>query len=121
LQVNVLVFESEEATADSIRRAGHGVTVTRDARDVCALTASGSVDAVVLGRSDPEDESLTVCEVLRRDGVALPIVLIVAGNGVEARIEALDAGADDCVETGCHGDELLARLRALVRRKSLKA
>jgi DNA-binding response OmpR family regulator len=118
--VNVLVFDSEEATADPIRRAGHDVTVARSAREACALATSGSFDALVLVNSSPDDRNLSVCEALRRDGVAVPIVLIVASEAVEARIEGLAAGADDCVGTACASDELLARLRALVRRKSLQ-
>jgi DNA-binding response OmpR family regulator len=118
--VNLLVVESDEAMAGSLRRAGHDVTVARSERDVRAFTASGSFDAVVLGKLGPGDRNLALCGALRRDGVGLPIVLIVARDGVESRIEGLDAGADDCVGTGCPADELLARLRALVRRSSLR-
>ena len=116
--MNVLVAESKEATARPLRRGGHDVTVARSGRDVCALMRSDSFDAVVLGILDPGDQTLTLCDALRREGVRLPIVLIVAQDAVEDRIEGLDAGADDCVGIGCPADELLARLRALVRRKS---
>ncbi len=116
--MNVLVVESREATATPLRRAGHEVTVARTGRDVCALTRSDSFDAVVLGILDPAHQTLTLCDALRREGVRLPIVLIVAEDAVDDRVEGLDAGADDCVGIGCPADELLARLRALVRRKS---
>jgi two-component system response regulator QseB len=118
--MNLLVVESDGATAGSLRRAGHDVTVARSERDVRALAASGSFDAVVLGKLRFGDQNLTLCGALRREGVALPIVLIVARDRVESRIAGLDAGADDCVGTGCPADELLARLRALVRRSSLR-
>jgi two-component system response regulator MprA len=118
--VNVLVVESEESMAGRLRRAGQEVTVARDARDLCNLTMSGSFDAVVLGMLGSGSQSLSVCNALRGRGVALPIVLIVARDEVESRIQGLDGGADDCVGFGCPADELLARLRALVRRKSLQ-
>ncbi len=61
-----------------------------------------------------------VCVDLRRDGSTLPIVLLVPPNAVEARVMGLDAGADDCLAVDCPVDELLARLRALVRRTAGK-
>jgi DNA-binding response OmpR family regulator len=117
--VNVLVVERYEVTAGALRRAGHDVTVARNEGDVRGLTASGSFDAVVLGNLGSGDQTLKLCDALRSEGVALPVVLIVPRDGVEARIEGLDAGADACVGFGCPPDELLARLRALVRRNSL--
>lgn len=116
--MNVLVAGSEDATATQLRRAGHVVTIARSGDDVCALIRSDPFDAVVLGIFGPGDQALTLCGALRREGVGLPIVLIVAQDAVEDRIEGLNAGADDCVEIGCPADELLARLRALVRRRS---
>jgi DNA-binding response OmpR family regulator len=118
--VNVLVAESEESMAEPLRRAGHDVTVARNGRDLCSLTTSGSFDAVVVGMLGSGSQGLRVCNDLRRRGVALPIVLIVGHDDVESRIQGLDAGADDCVGVGCPADELLARLRALVRRVSLQ-
>jgi two-component system phosphate regulon response regulator OmpR len=117
--VNVLVVGSEGATAERLRRAGHNVTLARGESDVRALIAGRAVDAVILGDLGSGNRNLSVCSSLRRGGVALPIVLIAGRGGVEARIEGLDAGADDCVEIDCPADELLARLRALVRRTSL--
>ena len=116
--VNILVAENKDATATSLRQAGHHVTVARSGRDLCALTRSGSFDALVIGILRPGDQTLTLCDALRRECVRLPIVLIVAEDAVDDRIEGLNAGADDCVGTGCPADELLARLRALVCRNS---
>ncbi len=116
--MNVLVAENKDATATSLRRAGHQVTVVRSGRDVCGLTRSDSFDAVVIGILTPGDQTLTLCDALRREGVRLPIVLILAEDVVDDRVEGLNAGADDCVGVECPADELLARLRALVRRQS---
>jgi DNA-binding response OmpR family regulator len=78
---------------------------------------SDSFDAVVLGILDPGDQTLTLCDALRREGVRLPIVLIVAQDAVEDRIEGWMPAPTIAWES-VPADELLARLRALVRRKS---
>jgi DNA-binding response OmpR family regulator len=114
--MKVLVAESEEALAGPLRRAGHEVTVAIAAHDIRELTASRSFDAVVLGMMRPETQSLALCHTLRRDGIGVPIVLFVSGDAVEERIAGLEAGADQCLGVGCPNEELLARLRALVRR-----
>ena len=114
--MNVLVAENRGVTAKLLRHAGHDVTIARSGLEVGELTARRSFHAIVLGPLGPGTESLMVCDALRRQGNAIPIVLLVSRDGVEARVEGLDAGADDCLPVGCQVDELLARLRALVRR-----
>ena len=114
--MNILVAENHEVAAKALQRAGHEVTVARSRIEVRDLTAKRSFDAVVLGPLGPATESFSVCDGLRRQGITVPIVLLVPQGGVEARVKGLDAGADDCVPVGCAVDELLARLRALVRR-----
>ena len=118
--MNVLVVEKGELMAKPLRSAGHDVTVARSGREVRDLTERRSFDAVVLGPLRPETESLMVCDALRRDGGAPPIVLLVPQDAVEARVKGLDAGADDCLPVDCPVEELLARLRALVRRTAGK-
>jgi DNA-binding response OmpR family regulator len=114
--VNVLVVETKEALARPLRKAGHEVTIAASSAAARHLAATGPFDAVVLGPIGPIATSLAACDELRRDGIALPILLLVAEDAVEARVRGLDAGADDCLGLACPVDELLARLRALVRR-----
>jgi DNA-binding response OmpR family regulator len=97
------------------------VVVARDGSEVRDLTEHDSFDVVVLGPLRSEAESLTVCRGLRLEETDLPIVLLVGQDGAEARVRGLDAGADDCVPLECPVDELLARLRALVRRSTRSA
>ena len=118
VQVNLLVVECERALAGLLRDAGHEVMVAASGSDARVVAASGSIDAIVLGRLRAGRSGLEVCDQLRRDGVATPIFLLVASEAVEARVQGLDAGADDCLGLGCPADELLARLRALVRRSA---
>lgn len=80
------------------------------------MVEAGSFDAILLGGAGPEAASLSVCVDLRRTGARTPILLLVARDAAETRVEGLDAGADDCIAVSCPFDELLARLRALVRR-----
>ena len=116
--MNVLVIESEEVLAWPLRKAGHEVTVAASGSAARRLAATGPFDALVLGTIGPAAASLQACDELRRDGIALPILLFVAEDAAEARVQGLDAGADDCLGLGCAVDELLARLRALVRRSA---
>ena len=111
--MNVLVVETEEALAWPLRKAGHEVTVAGSTAAARHLAATGPI---VPSTTGPVAASLAACDELRRDGVALPILLLVAEDAVEVRVRGLDAGADDCLGFACPVDELLARLRALVRR-----
>jgi OmpR-family two-component system manganese-sensing response regulator len=114
--VRVLVIETQEVLARPLRAAGQAVTVAGSAAAARRLAATGPFDALVLGALGPVAASLQACDELRREGISLPILLVVADDAVEARVSGLDAGADDCLGLACPVDELLARLRALVRR-----
>jgi DNA-binding response OmpR family regulator len=118
LELNVLLVENDELMAQPLRRAGQAVTVASSSEEARRLAATGSFDAVVLGRIQPEAASLTVCSDLRREGASTPILLLVGRDTSETRVQGLDAGADDCVALSSPVEELLARLRALVRRSA---
>jgi DNA-binding response OmpR family regulator len=106
------------ALAQPLRQAGYEVTVATSSKDARRLAMSGSFDAVVLGKIRPEAAILSICSALRRDGAGTPILLLVGRDAAEMRVQGLDAGADDCIALTSPFDELLARLRALVRRAS---
>ena len=73
-------------------------------------------DAIVLDVRLPRKSGLEVCRTLRADGASVPILMLTARDWVEARVEGLDGGADDYLTKPFAFDELLARLRALLRR-----
>jgi two-component system, OmpR family, response regulator MprA len=120
--MRILVVDDEQAVRDSLRRAlsleGFDVDLAADGAEALARIAHdpGEPDAVVLDVLMPGVDGLEVCRRLRRDGSRLPILMLTAKDQVEDRVAGLDAGADDYVVKPFALAELLARLRALLRR-----
>jgi DNA-binding response OmpR family regulator len=118
--MRVLVVEDHAklaiTIASGLRRAGMAVDVVfdgRDARDHLALT---SYDVVVLDRDIPGVHGDDVCRALVADGSPTRVLMLTAAGAVEDRVEGLDIGADDYLPKPCDFTELVARIRALVRR-----
>ena len=121
--MKVLVVDDEPAVRDSLRRAlqleGYEVELAGDGLEALErLTAENGVDALLLDVSMPRLDGLETCRRLRRDGNALPVLMLTARDAVSDRVAGLDAGADDYVVKPFALEELLARLRALLRRVS---
>ena len=121
--VKILVVDDERAVRDSLRRAlelqGYEVELASDGAEALArLAENGQPDAVVLDILMPGIDGLDVCRQLRRRGNSMPVLMLTARDAVGDRVEGLDAGADDYVVKPFALEELLARLRALLRRTS---
>jgi len=121
--VKILVVDDERAVRDSLRRAleleGYEVELAADgAEALYRLESNGQPDAVVLDVLMPGVDGLEVCRRLRAKGNAVPVLMLTARAEVESRVEGLDAGADDYLPKPFALEELLARLRALLRRMS---
>ena len=104
--------------AGGLRDEGHVVdlaTTGTEAIDFCDL---GQYDAIVLDLMIPEIDGLGVLDRLRRGGDATPVLILTAKDDVGSRVEGLDRGGDDYLVKPFEFEELLARLRALVRRSS---
>jgi two-component system response regulator MprA len=121
--MRILVVDDERAVRESVRRAleleGYVVELAADGQEALDLLASsegGEPDALVLDVLMPQLDGLEVCRRLRRAGSRLPVLMLTARAEVENRVEGLDAGADDYVTKPFALEELLARLRALLRR-----
>jgi two-component system response regulator MprA len=119
--MRVLVVDDERAVRESLRRAleleGYDVELAGDGREALdRLGAGPDPDAVILDVLMPEVDGLEVCAELRRSGSRLPVLMLTARAEVENRVAGLDAGADDYVTKPFALEELLARLRALLRR-----
>jgi len=116
----VLIADDDRAIRESLARAleleGYGVTVVDDG--VAALTQARreEFDALVLDVMMPGVDGLGVCRVLRADGDHTPVLMLTARVETPDRVAGLDAGADDYLPKPFELDELLARLRALLRR-----
>jgi two-component system response regulator QseB len=94
---------------------GYSVAVARDGQDGLHQGLVGSFDVMVVDRGLPAIEGVDLVSRLRSRGVAAPILLLTARNTVADRVEGLDAGAQDYLAKPFDIDELLARLRALLR------
>ena len=119
--MRILVVDDERAVRESLRRAleleGYEIDLAESGdRALELLDGGGQPDAVVLDVLMPGLDGLEVCKRLRREGSQLPILMLTARAEVENRVAGLDAGADDYVAKPFALEELLARLRALLRR-----
>jgi two-component system response regulator MprA len=121
--VKILVVDDERAVRESLRRAlelqGYEVELASDGAEALELlAANGQPDAVVLDILMPGIDGLEVCRQIRRRGDSVPVLMLTARDAVGDRVEGLDAGADDYVVKPFALEELLARIRALLRRAS---
>jgi two-component system response regulator MprA len=118
--VRILVCDDEPAVRDALERAlrleGYEVELAVDGEEALGSLAERPVGAVVLDVLMPGVDGLEVCRRLRSGGDATPILVLTARSGVADRVEGLDAGADDYLVKPFALEELLARLRALLRR-----
>ena len=118
----ILVVDDDSAVRESLRRAlrleEYDVELAADGVEALELIQEGASepDAVILDVSMPRLDGLGVCRRLRRDGNPVPILMLTARDEVSDRVAGLDAGADDYVVKPFALEELLARLRALLRR-----
>jgi two-component system response regulator MprA len=119
--MTILVVDDERAVRESLRRAleleGYEVELAADGEEALERLGAGApVDAVVLDILMPGIDGLEVCSRLRTDGNSVPVLMLTARAEVDSRVAGLDAGADDYLPKPFALAELLARLRALLRR-----
>jgi two-component system, OmpR family, response regulator MprA len=118
--MRILVVDDELAVRESLRRAlaleSHDVLLASDGRAALATHTRSPADLIVLDVLMPELDGLEVCRRLRAAGDRTPILMLTARTEVEDRVAGLDAGADDYLGKPFALDELLARVRALLRR-----
>jgi two-component system, OmpR family, response regulator MprA len=116
----VLVVEDDADIADVLRRSlrneGYEVKTSADGVEALDLAAGFVPDLVVLDLGLPRLDGVEVCRRLREDG-DVPILILTARDAVDSRVEGLDSGADDYLVKPFEREELLARLRALLRRR----
>ena len=119
----VLVVEDDahvrEAVARALRLEGYDVHAAVDGNEGLRLVEGLAPDAIVLDVLMPGTDGLAVCRILRERGNRTPVLMLTARHEVSDRVAGLDAGADDYLVKPFALDELLARLRALIRRASV--
>jgi two-component system, OmpR family, response regulator MprA len=120
-----MVVDDERAVRESLRRAleleGYEIDLAADGQE--ALTrlmenGGSQPDAVILDVLMPGVDGLEVCRRLRKGGNSVPVLMLTARDEIENRVAGLDAGADDYVSKPFALEELVARVRALLRRTS---
>jgi two-component system response regulator MprA len=123
--MRILVVDDDAAVRDSLERSlrfeGYEVSVAADGSAAWDAIAAREPDAVVLDVMMPGIDGLQLCRRLRERGMFLPVLMLTARDSVGDRVAGLDAGADDYLVKPFASQELLARLRALLRRSALSA
>ncbi|MFC7531103.1 response regulator transcription factor [Actinoplanes sp. GCM10030250] len=121
--MRILVVEDDAAVRDSLARTlrfeGYQVEVAGDGVQALDAVRSGEPDALILDVSMPRMDGLEACRQLRAGGMVLPVLMLTARDRVGDRVAGLDAGADDYLVKPFALQELMARVRALLRRSAL--
>jgi two-component system, OmpR family, response regulator len=119
-QVRVLVVEDDVRMAAALRRGlqaeGVVVDIVGEGDEGLGRARTGEFDVVVLDVMLPDIDGFEMCRRLRADGVWVPVIMLTARDAIEDRVRGLDSGADDYLMKPFSLAELLARLRAVVRR-----
>lgn len=116
----LLLVEDEQSVADPIQRGlteeGYQVDHARDGQEGLLLALTGSYDALILDWRLPGMDGLSIVERIRGAKSRLPVLMLTAMRDIDYRVEGLNAGADDYLTKPFSFEELLARIRALMRR-----
>ncbi|MBQ7487796.1 MAG: response regulator transcription factor [Clostridia bacterium] len=119
--MKLLFAEDDRSLCKAVRtileHAGYSVDVVNNGRDALDYALSGQYDGMILDWMMPAPDGLEVLRQLRQRGVKAPCIMLTAKDAVEDRVEGLDAGADDYLPKPFATNELLARIRAMLRRK----
>lgn len=118
--MKILVVDDEQAVRESLRRSlrfnGYEVLTANDGLEAVETVRAENPELVILDVMMPNMDGLEVCRTLRSEGWDRPILVLTARDGVSDRVAGLDAGADDYLPKPFALEELLARVRSLVRR-----
>lgn len=123
--MKILVVDDEQAVRDSLRRSlsfnGYDVSLAEDGVEAVESIEREQPDLVILDVMMPRMDGLEVCRTLRSSGYDRPILVLTARDGVSDRVAGLDAGADDYLPKPFALEELLARVRSLMRRAAAES
>ncbi len=117
---SILVVEDEEhlaqGIAENLEAEGYQVATVGEGRAALELVRRGGHDLVILDVMLPGLDGFTICETARGEGIQTPILFLTAKGGIDDRLRGLEAGGDDYLPKPFHLEELLARVRAILKR-----
>jgi len=120
--MKILVVEDEARVSQfmqkGLREEGHAVDIAADGEEGGFLAEVNEYDLIILDLMLPKKNGVVMCREIRDRGVETPVLMLTARDSVEDRVRGLDAGADDYLVKPFAFEELLARVRALLRRRS---
>src|SRR5688572_32021352 len=120
--MRILIVEDESLLANrlaaTLGERGYAVDVAADGEGADFLISTEQYDAVILDLGLPRIDGLTLLERWRSGGIAVPVLVLTARGSWSEKVRGIDGGADDYLTKPFQMDELLARLRALIRRSS---
>jgi two-component system OmpR family response regulator len=120
--MRILIVEDESLLAARLAAAigehGYAVDVAADGEQADFLVSTGQYDAIILDLGLPRIDGLTLLERWRAAGIAVPVLVLTARGSWSEKVRGIDGGADDYLTKPFRMEELLARLRALIRRSS---
>jgi DNA-binding response OmpR family regulator len=120
--MKVLLVEDERKVASFIKKGllseGHSVDVSGDGEDGLFMATDSDHNLIILDVMLPKLDGISICKKLRSQGKTVPIIILSAKDTVEDRVKGLDAGADDYLIKPFSFSELVARIRAIERRRS---
>lgn len=119
--MHVLLIEDEQEAAlpiaKALRQESHTVAIAPDGESGFERASSSPCDLIILDIRLPQKDGWEVCRDLRKSGLQIPILILTASSSFDDRVRGLDLGADDYLVKPFNIDELLARVRALLRRR----
>jgi DNA-binding response OmpR family regulator len=119
--MRILLVEDEphaaHVLAKGLREHAYAVDVAADGEAAIFRAGTNDYDGLILDIMLPKVDGMSVCRTLRDSGCSMPILMLTARDAIESRVDGLDAGADDYLVKPFERQELLARLRALLRRR----
>jgi heavy metal response regulator len=119
--MRILVIEDEKKIADFIKRGlkeeGYAVDTAYDGEQGHTLAKTNEYDLLILDLLLPKIDGMTLCKKLRGEGYSIPILMLTAKSAVKDKVAGLDSGADDYLTKPFVFEELLARVRAMLRKK----
>lgn len=124
MRSSILVIDDDEKITSMLRRGlafeGYDVHTARNGAEGLSTVMTADPDLIILDVMMPQMDGFEVCRRLREGGSAVPVLMLTAKDEVENRVKGLDTGADDYLVKPFALEELLARVRALLRRKETK-